>query len=214
MTISGEVIAGAEPAAPASADSAEPDRREQILAAALDVFAERGFAAATIKRIAAAAELKSPALLYWYFPNKEALFVAVLERFAPTVADVDDAVLLDLDPDEFLRTVLGSLLARFDDEQSVKAFRVLLLEVPMLRAAGFELAESPALLLPFIERYLERQIEVGALRPHDPTQAMRAIVAMVTFNVHSRSSGLFGPPPPNEQFIDETVALLLNGLRP
>lgn len=214
MGTTGDVVASADPAAAVAGEPAEADRREQILAAALDVFAERGFAAATIKRIAAAAALKSPALLYWYFPNKEALFVAVLERFAPTAMDVDEAVLLDLEPEPFLRTVLAALLDRFDDPQSVKAFRVLLLEVPMMRAAGFDLAESPALLVPLIERYVALQVEQGALRPHDPAQSVRAVVAMVTFNIHSRVSGLFGPPPPNDQFIDETVALLLDGLRP
>ena len=50
------------------------DRRGQILDAAFEEFAAKGFKGATIKSIAQAAELQSPALIYWYFPNKEALF--------------------------------------------------------------------------------------------------------------------------------------------
>ena len=52
----------------------EPERREQILKAAFEEFAAKGFKGATIKSIAEAAGLQSPALIYWYFPDKEALF--------------------------------------------------------------------------------------------------------------------------------------------
>src|ERR687888_626604 len=57
----------------------EPDggRRGQILDAALHVMAEHGFRGASIKRIAQRAGLKSPALIYWYFRDKQALFEAV-----------------------------------------------------------------------------------------------------------------------------------------
>ncbi len=57
----------------------EPDgrgRRAQIVDAALHVMAEHGFRGASIKRIAQHAGLKSPALIYWYFKDKEALFEA------------------------------------------------------------------------------------------------------------------------------------------
>ena len=57
----------------------EPGRRAAILAAAFAEFAAKGFRGATIKSIAQAAGVQSPALLYWYFPSKEALFQAVLE---------------------------------------------------------------------------------------------------------------------------------------
>ena len=52
----------------------ELDRRTQILEAAFEEFSEKGFKGATIKSIAEAARLQSPALLYWYFSDKEALF--------------------------------------------------------------------------------------------------------------------------------------------
>ena len=52
----------------------ELDRRAQILDAAFEEFSEKGFKGATIKSIARAAGLQSPALIYWYFPDKEAPF--------------------------------------------------------------------------------------------------------------------------------------------
>ncbi|NHF73308.1 TetR family transcriptional regulator C-terminal domain-containing protein [Paracoccus xiamenensis] len=48
-----------------------------ILAAALDVFSTEGFRGATLDQIAEAAALSKPNLLY-YFPSKEAVYLALL----------------------------------------------------------------------------------------------------------------------------------------
>jgi AcrR family transcriptional regulator len=52
---------------------------ERILDAAEALFADRGFAGAAMRDIAAAVEL-TPASLYNHFPSKQALYEAVLER--------------------------------------------------------------------------------------------------------------------------------------
>jgi AcrR family transcriptional regulator len=63
-------------------------RPAEIVAAALAVFAERGFAAARLDDIAARAGV-SKAALYLYFETKEALFAAVVsEAVAPNLAPV------------------------------------------------------------------------------------------------------------------------------
>ncbi len=53
------------------------DRHQQIIEAALRVFAKEGFHQATIKKIASGAGIKSPASIYWYFKDKDDLFQAV-----------------------------------------------------------------------------------------------------------------------------------------
>lgn len=55
------------------------ENRERISAAALEVFAADGFRGATIDAIAARTGMSKPNLLY-YFPSKEAIYRAVLER--------------------------------------------------------------------------------------------------------------------------------------
>lgn len=55
------------------------DRPDEILAAALAVFAERGFAAAKLDHIAARAGVSKGAL-YLYFATKEELFLAVVDQ--------------------------------------------------------------------------------------------------------------------------------------
>ena len=64
-----------------------------MLAAAREIFADRGFDGASIRAIAAAADV-DPALVHHYFGTKDALFLAAVE--AP------------LDPDELLPAVLDA----------------------------------------------------------------------------------------------------------
>lgn len=60
--------------------------RSAILAAGLDVFSQYGFRGATLDQIAEAAGLSKPNLLY-YFPSKEAIHTALLERLLKTWLD-------------------------------------------------------------------------------------------------------------------------------
>src|SRR5258708_14195090 len=100
--------------AAASNDAAGGDeggRRAQILDAAVHVMADRGFRGASIKRIAERAGLKSPALIYWYFKDKQALFEAMLEEMAPFLAMVPDADnLLDPPPAQVLTRIVDGFL--------------------------------------------------------------------------------------------------------
>ncbi len=67
-------------------------RRQEILAAAAEVFAERGLAGASMGAIAGRAEL-GKATLYYYFETKEELHAAVLaegtERFFASLCAVE-----------------------------------------------------------------------------------------------------------------------------
>lgn len=63
----------------------------------------RGYSGATIKGIARAAGLRSPALIYWYFPDKESLFGEVLETHAPVLGAIPELEgMTDALPEEVL----------------------------------------------------------------------------------------------------------------
>ena len=55
------------------------ERRRQILAAARALFAERGFHATTTRDLAAAADIND-ALIYRYFPDKQAILAALTDE--------------------------------------------------------------------------------------------------------------------------------------
>jgi AcrR family transcriptional regulator len=57
------------------------DVRTHLLDAALAVFARHGFDGASVRDIAAEAQV-GPALLYYYFPSKQAVLQALFERSA------------------------------------------------------------------------------------------------------------------------------------
>ncbi len=60
--------------------------RETILASALDLFSQGGFAGTTLDQIAEGAGLSKPNLLY-YFPSKEAIHQTLLARMLDTWLD-------------------------------------------------------------------------------------------------------------------------------
>ncbi len=58
----------------------DPGKREQILLAAEQVFAKRGFKGTTTREVAQQAGIAS-SLIFYYFKNKMALYEAVFENF-------------------------------------------------------------------------------------------------------------------------------------
>ena len=73
--------------------------RSLILAAATEEFSEKGFAGARIEKIAERSG-SNKRMLYYYFQNKEELFLAVMEDTYKTIRDAESELrLLDLHPD-------------------------------------------------------------------------------------------------------------------
>ena len=91
----------------------QDERRAGILAAALDVFAENGFAAARLDDVAQKAGV-AKGTLYLYFPDKEALFEALLQGLVSPVLERIQA----LSADQTLPSsaALGGILTLFQTE--------------------------------------------------------------------------------------------------
>ena len=80
--------------------------RENILRAAIDLFAKSGFAGARVEKISKAAR-STDRMIYYYFGSKEGLFVAVLETIYKELGDAERALdLSGLNPDESLRAII------------------------------------------------------------------------------------------------------------
>ena len=191
-------------------------RRAQIVDAALHVMAEHGFRGASIKRIAQYAGLKSPALIYWYFKDKEALFEAMLDEMAPFLGVVANAEHLLDEPPEivlpqltngFLKTVQQPVIGRF--------VRVLLSEAARHPSvAAFFAQRGPLVVVNFLERYLARQIEMGRLRANDPRAGARAFMGMLVVYVLGREvfPAIGAGFPSTETYATEVTNIFLRGL--
>jgi TetR/AcrR family transcriptional regulator len=196
----------------------EPDRRAQIVQAAFDEFAAKGFRGATIKSIARAAGLPSSALIYWYFPAKEALFRAVLEAHAPILrAIVAPESLMERPPEEVLPTLARALLATAGDPAAQRLLRLLIGEALRHQELAGALATSgPLRVFTFLSAYLERQIERGQLRPHDTRASARAFMGALM--PQAASKGLLPAfaegAPTDEEHVATVVGVFLRGLAP
>jgi AcrR family transcriptional regulator len=88
--------------------SRDPERtRQKILAAATDEFARHGLGGARVDRIAQRAGANKR-MLYYYFGNKEAMFLAVLESRYAHIRRAEQGLRLgDLDPAEGIRRLVA-----------------------------------------------------------------------------------------------------------
>jgi AcrR family transcriptional regulator len=86
----------------------DPEKnRERILAAALEEFSRYGLGGARVDRIAARAGANKR-MLYYYFGNKEALFLAVLESRYAHIRQAEQGLHLgDLNPAEGMRRLVA-----------------------------------------------------------------------------------------------------------
>lgn len=193
------------------------DRQSQILAAAFEEFASQGFRGATIKGIAKRARLASQALIYWYFPTKEALFQAVLGRHLPIAQAISDPVaLLEQPPEEVLPLLARAYLAMADRPAALRLVRLFAPEA-LRRPEIADLLGGRVIgrVLAFIEAYLAHQIELGRLRPHNVQASARAFVGMALPQLGGK---LFLPVLKAENLSDDAyveaiVAIFLRGLQ-
>lgn len=175
-------------------------RREQLVDAALAVFAAKGVDGASIKDIAAAAAA-TPGLLYHYFSSKEALVVAVLEErgFVPQLREF-----LSERADEPASVVLPELMKAFDEMLAANADLVaLFFSVSRANAAAEQALQDFVVTgQSLLESYLQSRAAAGELDPDLVTVAARTLFAAVAI----------GHKTGRRVDIDDLVQLILSGL--
>ncbi len=190
------------------------DRREQILEAAVAVFAERGYQRATVKEIAARAGV-APGTIYLYFRNKRELLLALADTLIRRAADVLLAPFSDLDVDSHLALILRDRLRFVRENQGL--LRALATEIWTDRelAARF----FGQVILPVIGAgsvYTQERVARGELRPLRAEAVLPAVVGGILMISILR---LMAPDSPvaalsEEEVVEELVHLYLYGLRP
>jgi len=158
--------------------------RERILQAAIREFSEHGLAGARTNTIATAARVNK-ALLYYYFRDKEGLYVAALEEVAGKIASAALSV-LDLKCSAGER-LLRTALQHFDRILSQNRFQALM-QQEMIR---FKAGQSNAMRViaekafaPTWDRTLqtvEEGIQSGELCDVDPLQMLYAAIGANVF---------------------------------
>jgi AcrR family transcriptional regulator len=193
-------------------------RPAEIVSAALEVFAERGFAAARLDEVAARAGI-SKGTLYLYFPSKEDLFKAVVrEAVLPRIAWVEDiAAHWDGPAPALLERILVGIGSGLANTPAGIVPKLVIAEAgnfPDLARFYFDEVIRRGLAL--LERVLARGMERGEFRPMDPEHAARVIVApnVVLALWRSTFERFDGKPLDVEGHLRAEVAILIDGLRP
>jgi AcrR family transcriptional regulator len=147
-------------------------RPQEILAAALTVFAERGYTATRLDDVARKAGV-TKGTVYLYFPNKEELFKAVIrDSLLPTLTSIGA-----MDGDDPLAMLLEAFQRLADSPIGALPKLVLGEAANFPEIARFYLDEVVARGLAAIRAMLRRQVRAGRFRHVDVDHAAYCVVA-------------------------------------
>ena len=193
-------------------------RPQELLDAALQLFVERGFAAARMEEVAALAGV-SKGTLYLYYPSKEELLKAVIrERLSNEIEAGAIEVAQHVGTHaELLRSLLAHWWLRVLDGPASGVFKLIITEVrsfPDLAEYYLHEVVEPGSQL--IGGVLQRGIAAGEFRPVNVESAVQSLVLpMVMLCLLKHSLGACAPVgqlPVPRQFVLEHIDLVLNGL--
>jgi len=179
-----------------------PDTRTGLLDAAERLFARRGFRSTTIKAIAGEAGVNT-ALLYYYFPDKQGLYHAVLERaFGGLILEGQGRLAEMTDPEEAVRGFVALQASYFGRHPNRPHLFVReLLDHGAEHAEG-QLTRLAATLFRRLCAIIEQGQAAGQFRADlDPRRAAISVISQVAWFQVARpaigilvGSGTAGPP--------------------
>jgi len=191
--------------------------RERILKVATELFLKEGYGSTSIEAVAARAGI-SKRTFYHRFPDKAALFAAVVHRIVEQVRPPPEVPLLQgTTLEEILRRLAGLLLRAALAPQAIALQRLVTAEsvrFPNLVRAVYEegwAQQATALIADLLARELrDAQLSVE-LRRFEAEQFLHMVVALP----QRRIIGLGVPLTPGEldAWADGAVNLFLNGCR-
>ncbi|MBI1170732.1 TetR family transcriptional regulator [bacterium] len=193
-------------------------RPDEVLDAALQLFAAQGFAHTTVEQVARAAGL-SKAAVYLYFPSKTALLAGLIKRAVAPVADLalgqiaqSDAAPLVLIA-QMLRMAVRRLAA-----PGVMAIPALVLREAAAVPEIVQVYRAEVLdrVLPALTTLIARGVALGQIRPVDPELTLRSLVGPVL--AHVLLAEVFGLHPEGglalDRLVENHLTILLAGLAP
>ena len=193
-------------------------RRRQLIDVARRVFAERGFRGATTRQIATAAGV-TEALIFQHFPDKDALYAAILDegsgepRGDAWLDEIEARHASGSDEDAtIIRLLYQGIIALHERDPDLMRLMVFsaLEEHPLSRHVHARATR----LYRFLERFITAGQRAGRFKHGSPAFLARAALALPVYYILQRH--LFKTPwPPVEaaEVIESGVRFTLAGLR-
>ncbi len=198
--------------------AADTDAREQLLAAATELFAAHGVAATPFAAIARRAGL-TPAMMHYYFRDRDHLLDCVVEeKIAPLLARVWDPVDSGIAPQELMHGIVERLVAGIERAPWIPStwMREVLNEGGLLRnrvLRRLPLDKTRILSAALAQGQTRGEIDEGI----DPALVVFSMLGLVMMHLAIAPffAEAFHRRQPGPRAIGRHItALLLNGLKP
>jgi AcrR family transcriptional regulator len=190
------------------------DRRQQIIEAAMQLFAKKGFRGTTTRDLATLAEVNE-ALIFRYFKTKEELYSAIIEHKAGehrnTQIEELERLASTTDDEKFFETVGRTFLQKHEADATF--LRLLLFSALEGHQLSEMFASTMAVRHP-IASYIQKRIDEGAFRPVNAQLAARSLFGMLASFVLWQQIFGFKDKHPHErdEVVRTFVSIFLNGV--
>lgn len=162
----------------------ENNSRERLLETATELFAEKGYAGASVREIVEKAGVSRP-VLYYYFKSKEGLFYAILEW----AADVQQSILNEIF--EFRGTVLDRFIFLYRRvHEGIHQYKSLYIMIhgliygPPEGVPEYDFASFQRCMLDAVKRIYTDGLPSGEIRNADAEEVAFLVLGLMDFSLN------------------------------
>lgn len=191
-------------------------RPAEIIAAALDEFTARGFAATRLEEVARRAGV-SKGTLYLYFPTKEDLFKEMVRQTVLPMVIPLDRLLTEAeetaDTATLLRVILTRLATVLGSSPAGRLPKVIISEANAFPdIAAFWLTEVAGRAADLLQRVINRGVARGEFSPGPPEPLLLVSPFLLLSLWNTALAPIAGRSFDPETYAQQATTLLLNGL--
>lgn len=136
--------------------------KEKIVNTALALFCQKGYYKTSTNEIAKAADI-SIGNLYFYFPNKETIFLEILDRYHQSFQKIHDAFINELEnadqnPKHFLRKVMEMIIENHENSRELnREIQILSFSNPVVaEVLEKQQKQTEATVFRYFEKYRDK----------------------------------------------------------
>jgi AcrR family transcriptional regulator len=196
------------------------ERPEELLTAALEIFAERGFRATRLEDVAARAGV-SKGTVYLYFRNKEDLLVQALSRYLDAGMDLARERIEEAGGSaaQRLEAVLRKLWIAAQEPTFARVYRLVVGEVAARHPAVFQTwaEKGPIPVWELLARIVEEGQASGEFRRDvGAGELVRVLATGLIQQAYFEAHTLLGrrAPADRQRIADSAIRVFLRGLEP
>lgn len=189
-----------------------PNARQRLLDAALQLFSSKGYAATSVRELVETAGVTKP-VLYYYFKNKEGLYLSLMgDALGGFYQVAEQALAAPGSVRERISCYCTALLDIFVERLPVARLIFAIFYGPPQGAPHIDFEASFNTMLADMERLVQEGISSGEFRPINPADAAWAIVALLNTTMEEQLSRSHQPRVDRARLV-RLLSLLFEGIK-